>query len=74
MPLLPENAEAGTVYMASRTQWRQGMGGTTGLDYPAVEAVMRMRHVTDSADCLARIQVLENETLAILRDKRGDQD
>lgn len=57
------NWEAVQVFMASRTQWRVGMGGATGLDYTAVRAVMGMHRIDDERDCLWRVQVLEAEML-----------
>ena len=43
--LLPENHKAWELFCACSTQWRVGMAGPTGLDYPAVESVMRMLYV-----------------------------
>lgn len=67
----PRNREAVAVFVSCATQWRwlAGMAGAArlGLDYPALEAAMRLCGVPRSrrADCFARVQVLERETLAI---------
>ena len=62
------NWEAVSVFCGSATQWRvAGMGGATGLDYPAVESVMRMCAIRDTADTLARVQVLEATALDVWR-------
>lgn len=65
------NATAAQVFLDCATQWRVSHAGATGLDYAAVAAVMRIRRVGDSADCLARVQVLEREVLAIHRERAG---
>lgn len=41
----PENAEAVLVFTKLRTQWRHGMSGITGLEYGALDPVMRMVRV-----------------------------
>ena len=64
------NWEAVMVYQRCSTQWRVGMAGATGLDYPALESVMRMTRVQDQADCLERVQVIEFETLAAWAERR----
>lgn len=56
--------------MACQTQWRVGMNGATGLDYGGVQAVMQMRGIEDTNDCLDRIQVMEFEQLTIQADKQ----
>lgn len=69
--LLPENHKAWELFCACSTQWRVGMAGPTGLDYPAVESVMRMLYVKQKhqKDLLWRIQHLERGALAAWSDK-----
>jgi len=69
--VLPENWEAVQVFIRCATQWRYaGMAGQpTGLDYPALESVMRMRGVDDLADTFDRIRIMEGEVLRVLREK-----
>jgi hypothetical protein len=38
--LFPENREAWQLFMSVQTQWRVGMGGREGLDYPGVHCVI----------------------------------
>lgn len=63
----PENAGAVSAFSAVGTQWRTGMNGATGLDYPAVFATLdRIRRDLDDAgrDALfADIQVMERAAL-----------
>lgn len=57
-------------FLACRTQWRviAGMGGAVhqGLDYPALESVMRMQGIEDTAERLAQVQLLEAGALEAL--------
>lgn len=65
-----EHTEALDVFLACRTQWRiiAGMSGAhhQGLDYPAMESVMRMKGVDDPSDTLAKIQHIEAGALEAL--------
>lgn len=60
------------VFVACDTQWRHvGMTGiTTGLDYPALEAVMRMMAIDDTRDTFERIRTMESGALEALREQR----
>ena len=70
-----EHWEALQVFFACRTQWRiiAGTAGAQhqGLDYPAVESVMRMRGVTDTAQMLERLQYIEAGALEALNDLKS---
>lgn len=63
----PENAGAVYAFSAVGTQWRTGMSGPTGLDYPAVFATLdRIRRDLDDdgRDALfADMQVMERAAL-----------
>lgn len=63
MDIADANWPAVTVFLHSTTQWRVGMAGATGLDYTAVEAVMRMLGIDGSADALSRVTIVEQEVL-----------
>lgn len=69
--VLEENWEAVQVFLRCATQWRYaGMEGKiTGLDYAAVESVMRMRGVHDTADTLDRLRVMEGVALRALKER-----
>ena len=66
----PENHEAVAIFSQCATQWRFGMAGPTGLDYTAVDTVMRVNAVKDPADCLWRIQALEGQALTTINASR----
>lgn len=68
----PENWPAVELFMAAATQWRHGGKGPTGLDYTAVEALMRLRRVAkrDRADLLADVQIMERASLAVWAERR----
>lgn len=71
-PVLPENWEAVQLFLKCGTQWRlAGLAGVrTGLDYCAVESVMRMTGTEDTSDALWRLQLIEDEALSALADKQ----
>ena len=63
-PVLPENWDACQLYLAVQTQWRTGsMGGLIGLDYNAVDVVLRRRHFSDSPVLFEQLQLMEQTTL-----------
>ena len=66
----PENETAVSLFHRVQTQWRIGMSGPTGLDYPAVESVMRLMAVEDQLDTLDRLQVMEHEALTVFSEQR----
>lgn len=57
------------LWFAVQTQWRVGVGGPTGLDYPGVESVMRLSFERSPKDRAGRaelfvgLQVMERATL-----------
>lgn len=69
-PVLEENWEALEVFSMCDTQWRRaGMEAQpVGLDYTAVEAVLRMQGVADTRDCFDRVRLIERGALAQLGD------
>lgn len=68
----PENWETVLVFLALQTQWRCGpMGGLQGLDYPAVEVVLRLRQVSEPAALFERLQGMERAAIAA---DRGEGD
>ncbi|WP_347278607.1 DUF1799 domain-containing protein [Plasticicumulans sp.] len=73
----PCNWPAVQVFCACATQWRWLQSATEavriGLEYTAVEAVMRMRRVParERPAVLARVQVMEREALRVWERRRG---
>lgn len=63
--LWAENEPTLSLWFALQTQWRVGMSGATGLDYTAVETLMRVRAVprADRRELLEGLQVMERSTL-----------
>ena len=71
--LIPENTEALSFWLEIQTQWRVGMSGPTGLDYPALYLEAERLEV-DLSNCLMKkIKALERQTLTRLRDNRDAQ-
>ena len=68
----PENVAAVTIFFMCDTQWRNSGFGLLGLDYVAVESVMRIERVKDRRDCLSRIRDLEAAALAEIQ-RRQDK-
>lgn len=64
----PENWPAVQLFAAVQTQWRvHGFTGRPlGLDYPAVEAAMRMLRIKDRPATFERIRIMEAAALATL--------
>lgn len=64
MLVLEENWEAVGLYLAVQTQWRTaGMAGQrTGLDYNAVDSVMRRKGLGNAV--FEQLQVIEREMLS----------
>lgn len=71
--LWEEHATAFGVFRACRTQWRivAGMGGAhyQGLDYTAMESVMRMQGIEPSAELLEQIQHIEAGAVGVMNDR-----
>lgn len=66
----PDNEIAIATFVAMGTQWRVGTGGATGLDYAALEPVLRLIGAapdewTDTFDC---VRTLERAALAAMRE------
>jgi len=59
----PENWPSFSLFCAVQTQWRTGMSGATGLDYPAVFATLDRLHRDKTPErrdeLFADIQVME---------------
>lgn len=57
--------------MAMQTQWRIGMSGYTGMDYTALESVMRFHQVKDKRAMFNDIQLMETAALKALNRDGG---
>jgi len=55
------------IFVACETQWRfLPSGYRLGLDYPALEAVMRLQKIKNKSDVFTRVRVMERAALALL--------
>jgi hypothetical protein len=69
--VFPENWEALKIFLDCSTQWvHDPQGRVTGLHYPAVESVMRLRRVRDRSDVLDRVRLMEQTALTLFNRKR----
>lgn len=69
-----DNWPAWLVFGACSTQWRLApMGGVQGLDYPALESVMRMMTVKNRPEMFHKVRLIERGALGRFRgDSLGD--
>ncbi|MGV3679924.1 MAG: DUF1799 domain-containing protein [Acidovorax sp.] len=69
----PEHVNACLFFCAVSTQWRVGMGGATGLDYPAVFGTLDRLHrdkTPEERDAIfADLQVIERSALEAMAEK-----
>jgi hypothetical protein len=68
----PEHGQALELFAALATQWRTGMSGPTGLDYPAIAAVMELQDIApeDRRERFDEMRVMEREALDVFSDER----
>jgi hypothetical protein len=61
-------------FSAMRTQWRVGMNGATGLDYVALEPVMRLQGIpkAERNTTFEDIRTMEMAALEVMQAQRGD--
>ena len=52
------------MFLRLQTQWRTSMSGVLGLDYVAVEWMLRLYEVDDQRSMLEDLQVMEGAALA----------
>jgi len=70
--VLEENMPTVDLFVAVCTQWRAApFGGWLGLDYPAVDVVLRRRALHVTPEQFSGLQVMEHAALDVLND-RGD--
>ncbi len=59
-----ENWPAVDLFLRVQTQWRVGMNGPVGLDYGAVEWVLRLYEAQEPRAVLEDLQIMEAAVLA----------
>lgn len=63
----PENWPALLAFISCETQWRYANSGLRlGLDYPALESVVRLQKIPNKPDVFRRVQIMERAALAFL--------
>ena len=73
LPIIwPDNWAAFRVFHRLRTQWTVGMGGAVGLRLESMPFAMQIEQVPaeDWNEVTTAVQIMETETLRLLRDKR----
>lgn len=64
--MLPENWPAVEMFLRCQTQWRTGVAGPIGLDYGAVEWLLRLYEVEDPRSVLEDLQIMESAVLNLI--------
>lgn len=66
-----ENAESFLVFANLGTQWRAGMGGAIGLDYTAIEPVLRLMRIEPDhwPDVFEDVLTMESAALKVMNSK-----
>lgn len=61
---MESNWDAIQVFLGLQTQWRiSSTGHRLGLEYPAIEVVIRQYDLEDDPDLFAKLQIMELEAL-----------
>lgn len=66
-----ENWPAVEMFLRVQTQWRVGMNGPVGLDYGAVEWLLRLYGASDPRSVLEDLQIMEAAVLAAVSKRAG---
>jgi hypothetical protein len=69
-PLLQQNWDTVMLFLSVSTQWRVGMSGLIGMDYCAIEAMLRMKKKKITPSQFDGLQIMEREVLAALAEKQ----
>lgn len=69
----PDNAMSAGIFGDLMTQWRIGPAGPTGIDYSAIEPVLRLRGVPrrDRPGMFEDISIMERAALKALQEDKG---
>lgn len=59
------------MFLRLQTQWRTSMSGVVGLDYGAVQWMLRLYEVEDQRSMLEDLQVMESAALNLINKKEG---
>lgn len=73
--LLPSIAPIFWAFTDLQTQWRAGpAGGVTGLIYSSIPFILDAHEITDKAQAMKDIRVMEAAAIAVINRKPGDND
>ena len=64
--MLEDNWLVVELFLRVQTQWRVGMNGPIGLDYGALQWVLRLYEVQDQRAALEDLQIMEAAALAAI--------
>lgn len=67
---MAENVDVWELWNACETQWRSGVNGIIGLDYPAVFQVAERMEIDIDRMALQKIKALETNMLISMRDDK----
>ena len=66
-----ENWEAVMMFLRMQTQWNVSMNGLIGLNYQALETLIRFYHVKEPVELFEKVQVIERAALVKMNTKRA---
>ena len=66
-----ENWEAMMMFLRMQTQWNVSMSGLVGLNYQALETLIRLYKIEEPLELFERVQVIERAALVKMNSKRA---
>ena len=66
-----ENWEAMMMFLRMQNQWNVSMNGLVGLNYPALETLIRLYKIEEPLELFEKVQVIERAALVKMNSKRA---
>lgn len=66
-----ENWEAMMMFLRMQTQWNVSMNGLVGLNYQALETLIRLYKIEEPLELFEKVQVIERAALVKMNSKRA---
>lgn len=66
-----ENWEAMMMFLRMQTQWNVSMSGLVGLNYQALEILIRLYKIEEPLKLFEKVQVIERAALVKMNSKRA---
>ena len=66
-----DNWEAVMMFLKMQTQWNVSMSGLVGLNYPALETLIRLYKIEEPLELFEKVQVIERAALVKMNTKRA---